>query len=253
MKQTPPYMKLTLAAVVLCLGASLSEAAVFLDFSNTPNSSDAPIMSSFLDGSTVWNDAQINNSSTAGPIFFNNVALLDSTGAASGILFSFNAGATSNGLFSQSAGGATGVSGYPDVTSADFWLTNSGAIVKTFTFSGLSASTAYNFELLSARAVVNGDQRSVFTFNGLTAGQAIVTRDATFNTTADFINGITSDAGGVITVTWNSPAAPTGTPRNFINFMKITAVPEPSTVALASIGSLLLLVQVVRRKTTTLS
>ncbi|GAT35473.1 PEP-CTERM protein-sorting domain-containing protein [Terrimicrobium sacchariphilum] len=113
----------------------------------------------------------------------------------------------------------------------------------TLTLGGLSAGQVYNFEFFGARGnaanPVNNNRTALYTVtSGSSSGSANLNTSNNTNTTVNF--NITADVTGNATITM---ALGTGNDSGFayLNAMKVTAVPEPASVALVIIGGGLLL------------
>jgi hypothetical protein len=177
-------------------------------------------------------------------------ALIDSSGAASGISVAVSFGATSSST--GSGFGGTGIAG---PTGADPFdepnAVNDGIYVNrnavnadgtgadtsaSITFTGLTALTQYDISAIGGRAT-----------NGVDGRINIVTGTSGFSTYNLLNNGtissfsVTSDASGVIVLNFKENEAVSTALNAVFKAMSLTAVPEPTAAMLGALGSLMLL------------
>lgn len=182
---------------------------------------------------TNWNALNATNSQNSAPYSFTSNAIRLSDGAATGVAFSINA--NGGGLYGMSAtdNNVATTTGFPIGATRDiFYFNNSGSSnALVFRLTGLDDSLAYNVEIYGG--VDNATTRVTTNW---TAGTQTVSYNPRQNLNSVTLTGITS-SGGILDLsayTSGSGSSPSG----IVNAIKLTAVPEPSTGALALAGGL---------------
>jgi hypothetical protein len=244
-------IKLTMFGLILCSPvAGLQAAAVYIDFGMDAvvGGNGGPTASPDSFGHFWNNVAQTNAQVFSGTV--NTIGnMIDITGANTGIGFTLSV-AGSTLANNSNANGIAAQTGIPDSATADFDYLNANAVA-TLTFTGLTVGQGYNFQFLSFRTGATLGQRvGTFSFVGNTTNN--MTADASSSTLIN-VPTMTPNGSGTITVTWTRNDNVGGSAFSYLNYMTLSPVPEPSTVAMAAIGSLLLVVMVQRRKSTILS
>jgi PEP-CTERM motif len=149
------------------------------------------------------------------------------TGAAAAI---FNPIATSDSWFLSTNFEAYPNPGGPDMPFLDARLT----------LTGLDPTSAYNFDFFASRTGSSGVRSGDYTATGLNSATAVL--NAVNNTgTVVTDSNIFPTAGGTITI----DVTPDSTNNNanlftYLNAMRMTSVPEPTSLTLIGFGSLLL-------------
>jgi MYXO-CTERM domain-containing protein len=167
-------------------------------------------------------------------------ALIDSTGASSGIsvaMFSATSNGTGAGFGGTGINGPAGADPFDEANAIvdGIYANNNAAGIATITFTGLAASTTYNISAIGGRASAGED------------GVITVTTGTSASTTYDLSNtgtvldfSVTSDASGEIVFDFSRSTGTGGLSATF-NAMSITSIPEPSAALLGGLGALLLL------------
>lgn len=180
---------------------------------------------------TNWNSLNATNSQNSAPYSFTSNAIRLSDGAATGVAFSINA--NGGGLYGMSTTDnnvATSTSFPIGATRDILYFNNAGlASALVFRLTGLNDSLTYNVEIYGG--VDNANNRPTTNW---TSGAQTVSYNPKQNLTSTTLTGLTS-SGGILDLS----AYTTGiSGSGIVNAIKLTAVPEPSTGALALAGGL---------------
>ncbi len=143
--------------------------------------------------------------------------------------------------------GVTSGTNWPDAAAVDYWYGDDNTHNSTFEdglgifqITGLDQGLSYSFDIFASRAVSNETRETDYTLTGANSGSA--TLDVANNAdNSVVISGITPDSNGTISLRLESgDTNDSGPDYYYINAMKITAIPEPSSLALI-LGSLSML------------
>jgi len=230
------------AILAVSLLASGHAAMVLIDFSTLVT---GPLNKTDTGTGYVWNSVSGANFS------FSN--LVDSTGASTSL------GLSSPTPDNYNAVGAlvTGANSSPGpVWIGSNWISQDSLFTTTsvtLTLSGLSAGQVYNFEFFGARGnaanPVSNNRTALYTVvSGSSSGSANLNTSNNTNTTVNF--NITADVTGNASITM---ALGTGNDSGFayLNAVKVTAVPEPTSLALGVLGGGMLLLARLRKRSGT--
>jgi PEP-CTERM motif len=174
---------------------------------------------------TTWN--HFNATAMSAFLNLSNAALVDSTGAATGISLSF---------------ASTNQRGYNTGSANNLlvdYLYNEGNSTSTVNLTGLTPNSAFSLYLYG-----NGDnniQSSTFTlnaFNGGATGRTFGSDRSNINNTFVKLDG-TANGSGNVSFTWT--AAPSTSAFGPFNGFQLQTVPEPSAALLGGLGLLALL------------
>lgn len=219
--------KILILTVAIGLAAALSAQAqsLFFDFGDSSQQTTG----------LNYNNILIPNGGTANAI--------DSTGAPTGIALAssgFNTGANGNGTLTPS-GAATIFA--PQATRDNFFghslaVFNQPTILPLgiLSLSGLNPAATYDFTFFGSRTGVSDNRETKYEAVGLNSGFSLLD---TANNTANVavVAGIAPDALGNLTV--NVTMGPNNNNSSgfwYLGAMQIVAVPEPSSMALATLS-----------------
>ena len=172
------------------------------------------------------------------------IALVDTTGAASGISFDVEVTNTS-GYVGDNGGAFAGpfpavLSGIETSALESHWAFARG-IDANFTFSGLDDSKTYEVVFYGGHDQA-GDGRSTIDFSLTTGSSTSPTNQSldTFDNQTDVLtySGLSSSGGTVQFLLDNNDVA---SAEGWLNFVSIEVVPEPGSLALLGVGGLFVL------------
>jgi hypothetical protein len=235
-----------LLAAALTLGltaASASAAKIVVDFGQGGNANNLSATTSNGLSTISYNRVQV--AASPAPVLAN---LQDTAGNPTGIgltrTSATEVGSNNNGLSGTLSGAAAAI--FPDVVGQTFGYVGPNGTVNAsysdWTFSSLDASgnTKYTFDIFSARATA-GDRTTNFTLTGLNTGTGSINP---CNNTSGLVHiaDITPDASGNIVLRYSN-ATSAGVGYGYLNAVQVTtsAVPEPASLAVLGLSSVLLM------------
>ncbi|MFC5050877.1 PEP-CTERM sorting domain-containing protein [Rubritalea spongiae] len=237
MKKTNISSLSIVATALLGLSATSQASSILIDFGASA-------------GVTTGNYNNVNGNGTTGASSISDVedtySLIDSTGASAGqVVVSSNT--TANWGDAASGANYTGtkpvtLSGIAATATDDgLYMNNAGAIdpIVSLSFTGLAASQTYDILFYSARGNNGGVATNIGVTTGTGTGASI---SNSFNNDSDVgIFSATTTASGELTLTYTVGGSSSS--AGALNFMSITAVPEPSSTALLGLGGLALILR----------
>jgi len=229
MKSTP----LLIAGIALAALNHGHAATVLIDWSTASS-----VTNPAGDGK-YWNSL---GTPTASNISYDlaTTALIDSTGASSGIsvaMFSATSNSTGAGFGGTGIAGPSGADPFDETnaTTDGIYANNNGTGIATITLTGLAASTTYDISAIGGRAA-NGENGTITVTTGTTGSPNYTLLNS--GAVLDF--SVISNASGVIVFNFSRTTSDLGKSATF-NAMSITPVPEPSAAFLGLGGCLLLM------------
>lgn len=169
------------------------------------------------------------------------LALLDTTGAASGISFDVDSLSDAGGYVGDNGSNFSGpfpasLSGIETTALESMWTFARG-IDANFTFTGLDNSKAYNITFYGAHDQAGSSANSSITFDLLVGTGSAPASEVydTFNNTSDVLayTGVSPNNGTIQFLLDNNNV---GSAEGWLNFISIEVVPEPSSLALLALG-----------------
>ncbi|WP_309399723.1 PEP-CTERM sorting domain-containing protein [Cerasicoccus maritimus] len=217
-------MKIKLSIIAsLAMPSLVMAQTILINYTNSSN--------------TVTGQPETWNNYTGTPQGSSIANLVDINGSLTGISMETTnafAGVNSSGTTSASApypSTATGTSFYD---ANDQW-TNPGDAMGVLEFSGLDVNKTYSFTLYASR-ITSEDRSTLYTLQGANSGSDTLNPSDNVTNTV-LISDIAPTAGGIITLTV-TPGATNANSNDFIylGVAEISAIPEPSTIALGMAG-----------------
>jgi PEP-CTERM motif len=254
------YGAITLTALLIATNDA-SAQSILIDFGpdGVSNVNGATTASPDVNGN-YWNNMDSPNSVANGLSVMNLVTAND-TATTVGVKITSSTwlsnGTAQGGLLNPDPS-LLGIFAIPTVTEDYFFIQTSGT-TGTLQINGLDPGLTYNLSMFGTRTTSATDTRnsiySVTDVNGLhtvtlqTSGPGAGTAANPYgnNATIPTLNNLVPNASGDINFTL-AIGANSGSNYAYLGALEITAVPEPTTMALAGLGGLAMLLVVRRRR-----
>lgn len=203
--------------VAICISASPASAAlVNVDFNSSgPGTSVGTFAGTGILGGGTWNGVTVNQNAQA----LAPTALLDSSGAASGISVAIPAYQGAWNLASQPA------TSWKPLLGDYLYVTAAGQSTATINLSGLGSSTVWDLVFYAADGGGEGSDFTIGATTKRTTDSGSIGATLTAGDEYVLFNNVVSDGSGAISITW----ANYGTPGSVLNGFQIQSVPEPSS------------------------
>lgn len=219
----------------LAFGSVASAATILIDFGS---SSTSP--TNFVTNDAGWNNITNSSTDTA------NVALIDSTGAASGVTLTITSPFNTNPPNLNGTTSPTGdAAAYPVTATRDNFFSNTetfngqGNLTPQITFGGLNPNMVYSFTYFASRVSVSDNRSADYTLsNGMTS--SVVSLNASNNTGTVVTSAFLAPSVSGTLVLDIDPSAANNNANHFtyLGVIEITAVAIPEPGAYAGLAGL---------------